>query len=138
MNESTNNNDNVSPEVEELRKALDQANKSQDTWYRAHDRLHAYITDAEDYLKETFAGTVDDEMCELIVEVLRRLGRETTKTMDVKVTMVWTGSVEVPLYFDEDAHGLECYYAWYEPEITLDGEQLDRDLSVHATDVELS
>ena len=137
MNESTNN-ENVTPEVEELRKALDQANKSQDTWYNAHARLHAYIEDTEDYLKETYAGTADSDIKDVVIEVLRRLGRPTTKTVDVKVTVVWTGSAEVPLDFDEYTDDLEVDYGWYEPELTYYGAQLDRDLSIDEAGVELN
>lgn len=136
MNDSTNN-DNVSPEIEELRKALDQANQSQDTWYNAHAKQLALIADTEDYLKEQYAGTLDEEKREFIVEVLRRLGCETSKEVEVTVTATWYGSIEVPLDFDES--DLEATMPWdSEPDVTLNHTTLDAILNLDETTIEIS
>lgn len=130
--------DNVTPEVEELRKALDQANKSQDNWYNAHAKQLALIADTEEYLKEQYAGTMDEETRELIVEVLRRLGCETTREIDVTITATWYGSIEVPLDYD-DAADLEANMPWNsEPEVSLGNTILDGIFNIDETTIDIS
>lgn len=148
MNESTNNptefergfaeaERQFGPEIEHLRKEFEYSHSKAESYRDAYKRLQEQVDDTEEYLKEQHAGTMDEETRELIVEVLRRLGRETTKEVEVTVTATWYGSIEVPLDFDGD--DLVADMPWNsEPLVTLNNTTLDAILNIDETTIEIS
>ena len=84
-------------EIEQLTKALDQANKSQDLYYRKWQKREQEINDVADDIRGGLPGTVDGEMKDFMLKVMRLLNETVTETKRVVVWTSWSGDVEVPI-----------------------------------------